>query len=290
MRMSFGSAVISGIHVLMALAALAASPSSAAAPGTAELVRLINDYRAAPGMCEGRRTRPAGPLATEPALARVSHTDGEPLRDALMDAGYHAARAYAIVLSGPRTADAAMSLLRRRHCRILASPEYTEIGISRTGNAWHLVLARPLVSRDLGDWREAGKEILDLVNAARAEPRTCGGRRFAAAPPLAWNERLGMAALAHSRDMAESQYLDHAAPDGSLPGDRATRAGYRWRRIAENIASGQGSPREVVSKWLASPEHCENIMDRAYADMGAAYAIDPKRGSIYWSQLFGSTR
>ena len=34
-----------------------------------------------------------------------------------------------------------------------------------------------------------------------------------------------------------------------------------WSGKAENIAAGQGSPQQVVAGWLASPEHCANVMN-----------------------------
>src|SRR5687768_9957359 len=47
--------------------------------------------------------------------------------------------------------------------------------------------------------------------------------------PLARNGDLDQAAQEHSRDMAGRSYLDHTAPDGSEPMDRAIRAGYGAR-------------------------------------------------------------
>ena len=171
------------------------------------------------------------------------------------------------------------------------SPQFSDIGISREGNTWRIVLARPLLSPELRDWREAGKEILKLSNAVRTQARTCGARHFSPAPPLRWNEKLAAAALAHSRDMATRNYFSHVGQDGSAVGDRAAREGYRWSRIGENIATGQGSPEQVVAGWLASPHHCANIMEPGFTEMGAAYFVNPKSDTIiYWSQVFGTPR
>ncbi len=184
-----------------------------------------------------------------------------------------------------------MALLRERYCRPLLSADYAEIGVSRQGDAWQVVLAQPLLAADLGDWREAGGEILRLVNEARAAPRSCGSRRFDAAPPLAWAPALGAAALAHSRDMASHGELRHRGSDGSQAGERAAREGYAWRQVGENVAAGQGSPRQAVAGWLASPHHCVNVMQPGFAQMGAAYALNPdSRATIYWTQVFGTPR
>ena len=112
--------------------------------------------------------------------------------------------------------------------------------------------------------------MLDAVNAARSEARTCGGERFGAAPPLAWSARLEAAALRHSRDMARTDRLSHRGSDGSRVGARATEAGYDWRRIGENVAQGPGSVEAAVAGWLASPSHCGGIMDPGYTQVGAA--------------------
>ena len=104
-----------------------------------------------------------------------------------------------------------------------------------------------------------------------------------------WNEALAEAALAHSRDMASRDYFSHADPSGASVRQRATRAGYRWRYVGENIAAGLGSPEQVVAGWLASPGHCANLMSPDFVDMGAAYAVEPaSKLDIYWTQTFGA--
>jgi uncharacterized protein YkwD len=92
--------------------------------------------------------------------------------------------------------------------------------------------------------------------------------------------------------MAQKHYFNHKQPDGSLPADRATAAGYRWVRVGENIASGQRSVEEAVASWLDSPGHCANIMNPTFTEMGAAYAINPqnRNRTPYWTQVFGTPR
>jgi Cysteine-rich secretory protein family len=264
---------------------------TAGAQEMGELTALINDLRSASQSCEGKQMPPAGPLAPDPALARVQIEQGDQLQHALKRAGYQAAQAQSLTVMGARNARVVLAFIRQRYCRTLLDPRYAQIGVSRDGNNWRIVLARPLLSPDLGDWREAGREVLKLTNAARAEPRTCGNERFPAASPLEWNDRLAAAARAHSSDMATRNYFRHAGQGGSQVSDRASRAGYAWRRVGENIATGQGSAKQVVSAWLASPEHCANIMNRGLAEMGAAYAVNPDSDTgIYWTQVFGTPR
>jgi uncharacterized protein YkwD len=276
---------------LLVFCVAALGPAIASAQDAAELVALINTYRSAPQDCAGKRTVAVNPLAPDAHLDNVPTQSGRPLQDALKARGYPAARAFSITVSGPRDAGAVMNLIKRSHCGPLLDAQYSSIGVSREGRTWRIALARPVLSANLGEWRAAGEEVLRLTNSARAQPRTCGRRRFAAAPPLRWAGELGLAAFIHSRDMATRNYFDHRAPDGSRADARARREGYIWRRIGENIAAGQGSPQQAMAAWLASPGHCENIMAREFVEMGAAYAINEhSEHTIYWTQVFGTRR
>lgn len=263
--------------------------SFSCAQDSVPLIERINAYRTAAQTCAGRPTAALGPLAPAPVLAAVDiSSPQQSLEDALKRAGYAAARAQAIVISGPSTSSSAMAALKDRYCEVLSSPQFSEIGISREGKTWRLVLAQPLIPADLGGWAYAGKEVLALVNEARAKPRTCGNQKFGAAPPLEWNAKLGSAALAHSRDMADRNYFAHAERDGGTVGDRAAREDYEWTAIGENIAAGQGSADQVVSSWLTSPDHCVNVMKPDFTQMGAAYVVNKASDTgIYWTQVFG---
>lgn len=261
----------------------------ARASGEAELVGLINDYRSEPRECEGRREPLAAPLAPSASLAAVDPGRVGHFGEALKASGYRAATATSVVLSGPGNAAEIWRVIEARYCRSLLDPRYSQIGVIRAGETWRINLARPLLAEELGDWRNAGKTILRLVNAARARPRACGEKAFAATAPLAWNEALAEAALAHSRDMAAQDYFSHADPTGRSVTQRATRAGYRWRQVGENIAGGLGSAEQVVAGWLASPGHCANLMAPDFAEMGAAYAVDTRSTlDIYWTQTLGA--
>jgi len=271
--------------VLAAL--LAAGPAHA--DGEDELVALINARRAETRDCAGRQRPAASPLAPSLALAQVDARTSAELGRALSGVGYLASSAATIVVSGPRDPHDALRQIELHYCTPLLDARYADIGVARSGSTWRINIARPLIAKDLGDWRHAGQTVLTLVNEARGRPRVCGDRSFAPAPPLAWNDQLAQAALVHSRDMAQRNYFDHVEPGGASVAERATKTGYRWRAVGENIAAGQGSAKQVVAGWLASPGHCENIMSREFAEMGAAYAINPHSAmEIYWTQAFGA--
>lgn len=127
-------------------------------------------------------------------------------------------------------------------------------------------------------------EMLDAVNEVRAQSQTCGGTSFDAVAPLHWDERLEEAARIHTEDMVRHDYFDHVGSDGSGPGDRVRRAGYGWRRVGENIARHQRSVDEVVTAWLESTGHCQQLMDPRFVEMGAV------EQDGYWTQVFGAPR
>jgi uncharacterized protein YkwD len=271
-----------------ALVTVVAAPPASAHDGD-ELAGLINAYRAAPGACAGRAAVAVEPLAPEAALSRVRIGFGTFLEPALKQAGYAADHAELISVRGPQDAEAAMAVIREKYCGTILSGAFSAVGTSRRGNEWQVILAHPLVFPTLPDPAQLSQELLARVNAARATPRVCGAQAFGAAPPVTWSDTLAVAALGHSQDMAAKHYFNHQEPGGSTPAERATRAGYRWTRISENIASGQHTVAQAVADWLDSPGHCANIMNPAFTEMGAAYAVNPanENRTPYWTQMFG---
>lgn len=253
-----------------------------------QLVQSINAYRSQVQRCGGQASPELPPLASDPRLV-LSATHNIDLQQAMSQAKYPMVNVQAITLSGPRDAQSAMQAVQESFCQVVLNPQYIDVGVSREGREWRIVLARPLLSARLGDAAAEGQKLLELLNAARAQPRQCGGQAFAATTPLAWNAILGAAAEAHSRDMANNNYFDHKDRNGGTPGDRAELAGYSYQQIGENIAAGQDTIRKVVDGWIGSPGHCANLMNPQFKELGAAYAVDPKSDSgIYWTAMFGA--
>jgi uncharacterized protein YkwD len=133
--------------------------------------------------------------------------------------------------------------------------------------------------------------VLELVNEARREARTCGRDRYEPAGPLTLAPALTSAALIHSADMAARGSLDHRGADGTNAGERITRAGYLWRASGENIAAGQVDANAAVAAWLASPGHCATLMGSHFTETGIGFALAPtKNPAIYWTQVFAAPR
>jgi uncharacterized protein YkwD len=274
---------------LLALFAFPLAAAAAPAPdGAAALASLVNALRAHPPACG----RPAAPLTVQPTLFEVRLARGVLLEHAMQEAGYRAEYAGAVSVAGAHDARAAMAAMAGPYCALLTSERFRDIGVLRRGDEWVVLLAAPYRPPVLPDWPDAGRTILAAINAARAVPRRCGERAFAAAAPLAWNDLLGKAALGHSHDMAQRVYFDHIETDGSDVGERVQRLGYRWSRVGENIASGLGTPQEAVAGWIASAGHCANLMNPHYTQMGAAYAINQasEHATLYWTQVLATPR
>jgi uncharacterized protein YkwD len=263
--------------------------ASASASDSQQLIALINQYREAPQTCAGKPTEVAGPLVPDERLARAQLAPSVQLQDALQQVDYQPATVKVLTLSGPGSVDAAFEAFKQRYCASLLDVQYADVGVQHTGNTWQVILARPFLPGGMPDWQVAGQEILQLVNAARAKPQRCGSQALSPAAPLRWSEQLGQSALAHSRDMAVHNYFSHSARDGSLAGTRAMLDGYDWQLIGENIGAGQGTAKQTVAGWLASPTYCFNLMNPDFTEMGGAYAVNPQSdAAIYWTLLLGT--
>ena len=274
--------------VLAAAGVLACVPSHVTARSS--LLSAINAERAEG--CGGRRGVRA-PLRSSRQLNSVVDrvARGARLRDALSAAGYRATHTSLMTSSDVASDADIVRTLARRSCEELSDPAVRDIGIARRDQQVWILLAAPFATPGLADEKEVTEHVLELTNEARARARRCGAKHFAAVPPLTLSPRLTRAALEHSKDMARHSEFDHEGSDGSTPPQRATRAGYTWRTVGENIAAGATSAEEVMEGWLASPGHCENLMDPRFTETGIGYVVDPRSESgVYWTQMFAVPR
>jgi uncharacterized protein YkwD len=234
------------------------------------------------------------PLVESRGLDEVARllARGEPLEQAKLRAGYSAARSLWIHITGATDDAAVERTVSGQFCGQLASAGLRHIGIydGGAGSLW-IVVAQPFKTPRIRDAAAVSRLVVALTNQARARARTCGWRYFPPAPPLSLAPPLTRAARAHSQDMAAHGFFSHTGSDGSTPGQRVTRAGYRWSMVGENIASGVATPHEVVAGWLASPHHCANIMTAGFRQMGVAFAVDRANPRVIaWTEDFGTPR
>jgi uncharacterized protein YkwD len=255
-----------------------------------ELISAVNAIRmqgcgGQPGVEQGLR-----PGKTLDEAARLV-SRGHRLGDALQRAGYAAARSTSIHIEGTADVAAIRRVLREEYCPVVNNAAFAEMGMFRRRAQTWMVLAEPLDLPDPADQERVAREVLDLVNAARAQARRCGRERFAATHPLELDATLSTVARLHAGDMARHSTMGHRGSDGSEPADRVSRAGYPWRAVAENVAAGQRNAAAVVAHWLDSPGHCASIMGSQFTQMGVGFAIEAESAArIYWAQVFAAPR
>ena len=118
--------------------------------------------------------------------------------------------------------------------------------------------------------------VLDLTNAER---------KVANLPALKVNEKLLGAARAHAANMAKQGKLEHVL-DGKSDSDRTKAAGYESGFVGENIAWNSKDAKATVELWMNSQGHKDNLLSKAYTEIGVAVARNEK-GEPYWVQVFG---
>ncbi|WP_010137306.1 CAP domain-containing protein [Oceanicola sp. S124] len=107
-------------------------------------------------------------------------------------------------------------------------------------------------------------DLLAEINAFRA----ARGRA-----PLAASDAAVQVAGRHAADLQRGGGISHIGSDGSTPGERLSREGVAWCRVAENLARGQSDGADVLSAWIESPRHRANLLG-GYAAIGTARAGD----------------
>jgi uncharacterized protein YkwD len=239
---------------------------------------------------------------------------GRTLSSATAGSGYGAAAG--VFVRGPE--NSLLERLRRTQCHTLMDRGLREVGLYQRGEDRWLVLmgpgtgsaavagtvaaahpaaapapvpATPPQSKSIAFSPALAAHALDLVNQARARGVRCGGRPYAPAPALSLSGTLDGVAFGHAADMAVHNYFEHQDLTGASPADRVRAVGFKEKLVGENIAYGPQTVEEVVQGWLDSPDHCENIMDPRFAQMGIAEAPGRVgRRGLYWVQLLVEPR
>jgi uncharacterized protein YkwD len=253
----------------------------------ADVRDVVNELRN--GGCAARSRLP--PLQSDARLQGVVKqvARGVSTEAATQAMAYPTMQLSTIRLSGYVRDGEVRQLLKDKYCSLLMKPEWQDIGTERRDKELWVVLAVPHAIPV--DAPLVARQVLSLVNQARAAGRRCGPERYASVAPLQLNAVLNQAAQLHAEDMAWHQQMQHEGSDGSSPAQRITRQGYRWKAVGENVAAGAGTAAEVVSGWLSSPGHCANIMNANFTEMGVAFAVNQRDDyAVYWAQSFATPR
>jgi uncharacterized protein YkwD len=92
-------------------------------------------------------------------------------------------------------------------------------------------------------------------------------------PGLADSTRLSQSAQSWANRLVARDAFDH--------GNFAARfhaAGVNFSVAGENLATGQRTPAQVVRAWMASADHCRNILSPAYRELGTGVSPHPVKG------------
>lgn len=119
-------------------------------------------------------------------------------------------------------------------------------------------------------------EVIRLVNIERKNNGLTG---------LKGNWQVSRIARYKSKDMADLNYFAHYSKTYGSPFDMLETFGVKFSAAGENIASGQKTPKEVVTAWMNSPGHRSNILSPSYTEIGVGLAKN-KEGKCYWTQMF----
>ena len=127
------------------------------------------------------------------------------------------------------------------------------------------------------------KKLVELTNKEREK---------SGLPPLSENEALDKAAQLKAQNMFSENYWAHFAPSGKTPWDFILGSGYKFTFAGENLAKNFYKSDDVVSAWIASPTHKDNLLNPKYQDIGIAVVdgvLNGQRTTLI-VQMFGTTQ
>jgi uncharacterized protein YkwD len=134
-----------------------------------------------------------------------------------------------------------------------------------------LLLASTSYAQD--EHSELSREVLRRINEYRVKKGLS---------ELTWNETITEAAIEHSKYMGNKTIrINHDGFEERMYGLMKALPG---RGAAENVANGQHSAEEVVSMWIASPGHRENI--EGDYDLSGVGIYKNRNGVLYFTHIF----
>ncbi|MBM4401625.1 MAG: hypothetical protein FJ044_00055 [Candidatus Cloacimonetes bacterium] len=105
------------------------------------------------------------------------------------------------------------------------------------------------------------KELIELTNKEREN---------AGLSPLTESPVLDKAAYLKAQDMLADNYWAHVAPDGTTPWVWFDKEGYNFLMAGENLAKDFNTSAGVISGWMRSPTHKENLLNNKFTEIGMA--------------------
>jgi uncharacterized YkwD family protein len=105
-------------------------------------------------------------------------------------------------------------------------------------------------------------EVFNMVNQERSK---------AGLSTLAIDSALSGMALDKAKDLYNNNYFDHNSPTYGSPFDMMKTYGIQFTYAGENIAKGQQTPQEVMTAWMNSQGHRDNILNSHFTKIGVAF-------------------
>ncbi len=107
---------------------------------------------------------------------------------------------------------------------------------------------------------------------------------------LSYSEKLADAARRKAANMFEENYWAHNSPSGKSPWTWFSAVGYSYSFAGENLAKDFGSTDRLISAWMASQTHKDNIVNPKYSEIGLAVVPGTIQGqeTVLVVQLFGT--
>lgn len=120
------------------------------------------------------------------------------------------------------------------------------------------------------------EELLTAINKERAKEKL---------PSFKTNNTLNFIAYQRALIIQDTDDFSHAATkSGKTFVYFANELGYPYRWLGENMAKKVNSVEEIVSRWMASPKHRDNLLDPRFKEIGIASLKD----SVITVVIFGA--
>ena len=130
-----------------------------------------------------------------------------------------------------------------------------------------------VIEPDAGYCRQMSDQVIELVNKER---------EAAGLSPLKKDDKLTAAAELRAHEIIEN--FSHTRPDGTKHFTVLKEVGLSSSYAGENIARGQRDAEAVMTAWMDSEGHKENILDEKYTRTGVFCVV--VRATRYWVQVF----
>lgn len=87
---------------------------------------------------------------------------------------------------------------------------------------------------------------------------------------LKYSPKLESAAKLKAQNMFVNNYWSHYGPHGETPWQFMSKSGYKYEVAGENLAKNFLFSKNVVTAWMNSPTHRENIVRKDFTEVGYA--------------------